>query len=350
MSRRTASAARCIGASVEVASGADWEALIPAAVTSRAPLDGTAETYSGAALERIRLADGRRLVLKHLPADGDWLTRASAGLGRARRLWESGLLARLAAVVDHTVLDVLELDGQDVLVMRDASAQLLRPAVSVSRRTSRRLLAGLAAMHEAGRSEPAQPLCSIAARYGLFAPAVHAADRGPGAHPAREAIVAGWEIFSERVAPDVAAMVSAVHRDPEPLGRRLGRHVPTVVHGDAKLENLGLGPSGLVAIDWGDLTGFGPAEIDVAWYALMNTWRIGGSPDDVFADYEAAAGHRLEREALDLACVGSLAQMGFKLAGRAVRAPEADVRAAAASQLAWWTARVRAACERVGSV
>jgi len=52
-------------------------------------------------------------------------------------------------------------------------------------------------------------------------------------------------------------------------GRRLDRFPSTLLHGDAKLENLGLGSSGLVAIDWGDLTGFGPPEIDVAWYALQ---------------------------------------------------------------------------------
>ena len=317
-------------------------------VVSRQPLQGVAEAFSGATLERVELADGRRFVLKHLPAGGDWLTRVSGSTDSVRRLWESGLLARVGAVVDHTVVDVLRWDGRDVVVMRDASAQLLPPTLPVSRRTSRRLLAGLAALHDAGRAEPVQPLCPIGARYGMFAPAVHAADGGPGAHPIRELIVAGWDVFASMADADVAAAVFALHGDPGALGRRLARFPATLVHGDVKLENLGLGPSGLVAIDWGELTGFGPAEVDVAWYALMNTLRVGGSPEDVFADYEAAAGHPLEREVLDLVCIGSLAQMGFKLARYAVAAPRAETRAAAAAQLAWWIARVRAALDRVG--
>jgi aminoglycoside phosphotransferase (APT) family kinase protein len=132
------------------------------------------------------------------------------------------------------------------------------------------------------------------------------------------------------------------------LARRLECFPATLLHGDAKLGNLGFGPRRLVAIDWGDLTGFGPTEIDVAWYALMNTWRIGGVESDVFGDCEAAAGHRLDPEALDLACIGSLAQMGYRLAGSAVVASRPEIRAAAATQLTWWTDKVTAALDRWG--
>jgi hypothetical protein len=319
-------------------------------IVSRAPLGDLAEAYSAAVLERVELADGRHLVLKHLPADGDWLTRASGGTDRVRRIWQSGLLPRLGRVVDHTVIDVVRIAGRDVVVMRDATAELLAPQVPVPRQTSRELLAGLAMLHDVARAEPVFPLCPIGARYGMFAPASHTADERPGAHPARHIIVEGWERFGDQVAPDVAAAVFAVHRDPDALGRRLAQFPMTVVHGDVKLENLGFARGRLVAIDWGDLTGFGPPEIDVAWYAVMNTWRIGGSPGDVFADYEAATGRPLAREALDLACVGSLAQMGFKLARNAVVPRNPATRQSAAEQLAWWTARVRSALDRLGPI
>jgi hypothetical protein len=228
--------------------------------------------------------------------------------------------------------------GHDVVVMRDVTEELVGSG-PVSRPTSRRLLAGLAAMHDIGRAEQPQELCSLSARYGMFAPARHASDSGPGAHPSRELIVAGWDLFAERVDADVVAAVFAVHRDPAPLGARLARFPLTLLHGDTKLDNLGVGTNGVVAIDWGDLTGFGPVEVDVAWYALMNSERIGGTPADAFADYEAAAARPLDREALDLACIGSLAQMGFKL-----------VRPGAETMLAWWIARVRAALTRTGAL
>src|SRR5437016_2285344 len=62
------------------------------AVASRRPLGDLTAAYSGARLEEVVLDDGRRLVLKHLPSAGDWLTRATHGAGRLHTLWESGLL------------------------------------------------------------------------------------------------------------------------------------------------------------------------------------------------------------------------------------------------------------------
>ena len=118
------------------------------------------------------------------------------------------------------------------------------------------------------------------------------------------------------------------------------------MHGDAKLENLGLSTDRVVAIDWGDLTGVGPREIDVAWYALKGATRIGCEPGDLFTQYEEVSGARLDREALHLVCIGSLAQMGFRLAlGAFDIGPEPpDV---ASAQLQWWLGRTREALDRV---
>src|SRR5205814_9179116 len=137
--------------------------------------------------------------------------------------------------------------------------------------------------------------------------------------------------------------VVAVHERPEVLAAALMASAPaSLVHGDAKLENLGVGGNRLVAIDWGELTGIGPAEIDVAWLAMMSGWRMDALPDEVFAAYDQRAYRRLDSMALDLACIGSLAQMGFKLASRA-RATEQATRERAALLLGWWVTRVREA-------
>ncbi len=65
-----------------------------------------AQAYSGARFESVVLTDGRRLVLKHLPVDGDWLTRATGGGGRLRALWDNEILSRVAASVDHAIVAV----------------------------------------------------------------------------------------------------------------------------------------------------------------------------------------------------------------------------------------------------
>jgi hypothetical protein len=317
--------------------------------TSRRPLTDLAEAFSGARLELVELPGGRRLVLKHLPPHGDWLTRATAGSGRLRRLWESGLLTRIRRVVDHTIIDVRSVDGHDLVIMRDASQDLLPPRTPVPRATSRALLVRLAALHAASEAGSGEGLCPIGARYAIFAPAFHAVPGAPGAHPLAERIMQGWDLFAQHVDGDTVAAVFAVHRDPARLGRRLACFPPTLLHGDAKLENLGLSSQGLVAIDWGDLTGYGPREVDIAWFALKGAARVGVAPDGIFADYEAAAGQPLDREALDLACVGSLAQMGFRFAVGAFAAGP-DPPALAAEQLTWWTARVDAALDRLGTI
>jgi hypothetical protein len=101
-----------------------------------------------------------------------------------------------------------------------------------------------------------------------------------------------------------------------------------------------------VAIDCGDLTGFGPREVDVAWFALKGAARIGCPPDAIFANHEAAADRPLEPEALDLACIGSLAQMEFLFAASAFASgPDSQV---AKAQLTWWTERASAEADEPG--
>jgi hypothetical protein len=318
-------------------------------VSARQPLTDLAEAFSGATLELVELRDGRRVVLKHLPGEGDWLTRATDGAGRVRRLWESGRLARIRPLVDHTILDVREADGHDVVIMRDARDDLLPPRIAVSRTVARGLLSKLSAVHDACMHESDESLCPLGARYAMFAPELHVDDPGPGAHPLSARIGRGWELFEEHVDGDVVDAVFAVHHDPGPLAGRLSRFPATLLHGDAKLENLGLGNGSLVAIDWGDLTGFGPREVDVGWFALKGAARIGCSPDELFADYETAGGRALDPDALDLVCVGSLAQMGFRFAVGAF-ASGPDPPEAADYQLKWWTARAAAALDRIGSI
>ena len=120
-------------------------------IVERTPLPGATEALSGAHFERVVLADGRRLVLKHLPREGDWLTRFTAGAGRLRLLWDSGTLAQVATTVDHAIIAVVPSNGADVVVMRDVTDLLLPPEKTVSLAQVRRLVAGLADLHRRGK-------------------------------------------------------------------------------------------------------------------------------------------------------------------------------------------------------
>lgn len=318
---------------------------------ARKPFSGGTQAYSGATFERAVLGDGRSVILKHLPPDGDWLTRATDGIGRARLLWESGVLARAGDAVEHAVLDVVEERDHDVVVMEDVSDVLLPPDVRISASEVDRLLAGLARLHAAFEGCPPDSLCSPGARNSIFVPTFHRDDNSPHGLIVRDHVLAGWEAFAEKWPRDIVDAILALHDDPGLLDQAFATAAPwTLLHGDAKLDNLGLRGDRLVAIDWGELTGTGPAEMDLVWFSALGTgvlpgaptWRIDAMPDEVFALYAARSGRPLDRGALDLACLGMVAQSGWHLC-----APMGEdwARARTAQLEAWWLVRAGEALE-----
>ena len=318
-------------------------------VDNREPFSGGSQAYSGARLERALTPEGQRVVLKHLPADGDWLTRATDGHGRARRLWESGALDAVAGTMEHSVIDVCREDDHDVVVMADVSEVLLPPDARVARAEVECLLAGLARLHADFEDAAPGGLCTPARRHSLFLPSFQRADDGPHPCRVRSLIVEGWELLAERWPGDVVHAVFAVHDALGLLERELLRTAPsTLLHGDAKLDNLGLRGDRVVAVDWGELTGFGPAEMDVVWFAATSTlvapeaptWRIDAMPDEVFAVYNAKAARPLDPRTLDLACLGIVAQLGWYL-----QLGDGAARERTAQLDAWWKARVLVALE-----
>jgi aminoglycoside phosphotransferase (APT) family kinase protein len=81
-------------------------------------------------------------------------------------------------------------------------------------------------------------------------------------------------VLPDVVPAEISEAVMAVHEDPTGLAEALMASAPpTLVHGDDRLENFGLNGNRLVAIDWGELTGIGPAAIDVARLAVTSGWR-----------------------------------------------------------------------------
>ncbi len=326
---------------------------LTASVVRTAPLE-VAEAYSGARLEWAELADGQRVVLKHLPAEGDWLTRATDGAGRTQRLWRGDLYGPLDPVVDHGLLGIEDWGDHDVVVMADLSDRLWPAATPIDPAQAGELLAGLARFHDLGAQLVGRldldeiAGCPVGARYGMFTPDVHRHDNGPNPHPVRDLLVDSWCDFAELIDAEVLAVIGDVHRDPDALGRRILARAgdSTVLHGDPKPENLGVAGGRLTAIDWGELTGFGPREVDVAWFALTATRsRLDLHPTEVADLYERTSGTPLNRDVLGLAWVGSLAQWGFRLAATARRSRHEEARQKAATRLGWWTELTRSALE-----
>src|SRR4051794_8616485 len=117
-----------------------------ATATSREPWFPD-DTKSGARFERV-VIDGERFVLKSQDASDDWLMRATGDTGeRYVRLWTSGLLARLPAVLDHAVVAADTDGGVGRILLFDVSGQLLIPGAPLTDTQHERFLDHMAALH-----------------------------------------------------------------------------------------------------------------------------------------------------------------------------------------------------------
>jgi hypothetical protein len=313
-------------------------------VVRREPL-AAADGRSGSRLERVVLAGGRALVVKYVSAASDWIVRATHDQGRVAELWSEGLLARVPAAIDHTILGV-ERDGSGWTgVMRDASAALLADEARLDRTASRRVLEAAAALHAAFWDDPPLALCSMVDRYRFLSPATARREAG-GRDPVPRLIGRGWERFCDVVPDEVASPVLAILERPEPFADELARFPSTLVHGDLKLGNLGFLDGRVVVLDWGTQTGWAPPAVETAWYLAINASRIDASREEVLADARAAEGERHDEDASRLALLGGLVQLGWDKALHATGHPDPATRAREAADLAWWTARAREALER----
>ena len=146
-------------------------------VVAREPL-AAADGRSGSLLERVVLADGRALVVKHVRDGGDWIMRASHDHGRAAELWSSGVLARVPDVIDHAVVGAERVEDGWVVIMRDVSAALVPDHARLTRGDSRRVLEAAAALHARFWDDPPLDLCSMVDRYRFLSPATARREAG----------------------------------------------------------------------------------------------------------------------------------------------------------------------------
>src|SRR6185437_15747523 len=115
----------------------------------------------GNLLERLTLADGRRLIAKRIVPGTNWIDHHTKDQGREALLFTSGVLGRMPHAIDHAVL-AAERDGEAWwVVMRDVSASLLSDGRRLSREEHRRVLAAANGMWDEFWNEQVPHLCSL---------------------------------------------------------------------------------------------------------------------------------------------------------------------------------------------
>jgi aminoglycoside phosphotransferase (APT) family kinase protein len=310
-------------------------------IDRREPLTHTGQ--SGNSLERVVLADGRRLVVKRVTGE-DWISRVTHDDGREVALWEQGVLARMPPEIDVAVLDAGRDGRAGWLLMRDVSGELLPPDHRLSREESARILAAAAALHRRFAGESIPGLCSLEDRLTITAPTTVGGEADEVDYLPKMLVV-GWEVFADAVPGDVSAAVFDTMERPQPLAMLLRDCVATLVHNDLRGANLGLVPGRTVVLDWG-LAGSGPPELDFAWYLFVNGWRIDATREELIDDFKQAEGDLHDPRALELSWIAQLCWHGALLAHELVEASE-EKRERARAELAWWVERVRGALELV---
>jgi hypothetical protein len=306
-------------------------------VVEHEPLISTG--WSGNALERVRLADGRSLIAKRIVPGRAWIDLHTRDAGREALLFRSGVLGRLDGSIEHAAVGV-ERDGDAWWVlMDDVSDRLLPDGKRLSRAESRLILSAVNTMWEEFWGEQVPDVSSLEDCLGLFSPSIGEAERD-GFDLLPKQYGAFWEAFAEAADDDVAEGVLALHDDSSPLVERLESLGTTLIHADIRDEQLGLDGDRLVLLDWGRATQGHPV-VDFAWSICHNAWRIDATHDELVDDFRRVRGEHDDPRANELIGLIGLMMYGWILGHSAAYHPDPAERKWADEELAWWVPQAR---------
>lgn len=289
---------------------------------------------SGSTLERVRLADGSRFVLKRSTPGLDLVGRLTAGPDREWELFTVGVLDVLPDGVGHAIVDAWR-DGPDtVVLMRDVGPYIPGWTRTLERAECHRILAAAAAVHDAFRGDRPPGLCDLADRLTLLWPHRMSPLAG-GPNPLPALVLRGWRRFADLAGPPVVQAVTTLQDDPLPLVTALGAYPHTLLHGDLWPVNLALEPGQVTLLDWSAAT-WGPPVVEFAVLLTGGAGHVVGGHDAVLADVRAVSTAWQDEDGLRLGLVAGLMELGWNKALDAAEHPDPRERARARADLEWW--------------
>lgn len=300
------------------------------------PSSGWAEIeqqgFSGARIYRRADREGVPHVLKVTSAQSDWIMRATSD-----RTCREAVLASAAGLradlIGSPAIGSARDGGVCSILMRDISEHLLANEV-LTHRQFEAVVRGIGRMHSLRPPDEVDvPWCSIDDRLTLFEPDP---EKLAGFRIADD-ILRGWKLFFDSAPKDVADLVRSLFADLCPLKNALGRLPNQLLHGDLKLDNIGVRPDGTLSlIDW-SMTSIAPAAIDLGWFLAMNSRNLPVSLDETMAAYASYSTmeSRLRElhESVTILC--GLLIRGWRKA--------LDAEAGQPAELRWWCERAATA-------
>jgi hypothetical protein len=299
---------------------------------------------SGAGLERLRLADGRALIVKRIAPGTDFTVEATGGMpGREYLLWRAGVLDDLPEGVGHALVDAWVENDTTVLVMRDLGGAMLTWEHRLDARQAAWLMQRTAGLHRAFLGRPPADLVPLRSLITLFAPDTIRSSADRGVELMRLAL-RGWDLFAELVSDDVAEPVLALLADPTPLTDALAEAPTTFLHGDLATVNMAVERDTLTLIDWAMPTA-GPGALDVSRFVAGCASVVALTREELIEAYRDAAGPAYDDRSMSIALLSGLLWLGWNKALDAAEHPDPEIRARERADLRWWVDRARAALE-----
>lgn len=309
--------------------------------------------FSGAHITRLRRDDGAAFVLKRMSIERDWIMRATDDIACREAAFAAASIA-LPEHIGTPALDTARDGDGHALLMIDISQHLVTPAFPspfpmktaesthapaandvITPATLDTIIVRMAELHALPLpARNALPWCGLQERLTLLTPDTARIAEAYGAPVARD-IIGGWALFDRDAPADVAALIRGLSRDPSPLLRALNALPPALLHGDLKLDNIGVDGAGRTwLIDWA-MPLLAPPAVELGWFLAINSRRIPVSLDDVMSRYAEAARipERERHDALTVLC--GLLLRGWRKA--------LDAEAGETDELRWWCKRAREA-------
>lgn len=287
--------------------------------------------FSGARIYKKSNHDGISYVLKVTSARTDWIMRATSD----QRCREA-ILANAAYVRGHQISSPAIGAAQDgavfSILMHDVSGHLLSNERLSSDQFETILLA-MGRLHSlALPNEPDVPWCSIEDRLTLFMPDP---EKLADFRIAND-ILRGWELFFDFAPENIGDLVRSLFDDITPLECALGQLPDCLLHGDLKLDNIGISPDGTVSlIDW-SMPMIAPAAVELGWFLAMNSRALPISLDETITAYMSYSNieRRLHERHQSATILCGLLIRGWRKA--------LDAKSGEPAELLWW-------CERASS-